>query len=359
MTLLYATSLLFPSSLANRIQVLAMAEAFREYLGSEFILGIDSAKGTPLPVSVREFGNSSKSWMLAWNYLRFCSKEKITHIYCREERLLFFIVVFNSFIFKLPLTYVYEMHHLKKVNTWWHKFILSKIHLLVCITHAMAKELNERGFYTKEICVAADAVTIPLFDIELSKTEARTKLSLPQDKKIVFYAGSLEEWKGVGTLYKSMLTLDDSYLCVIVGGKPNWVEHFNKSHPEHERVVMLGQKDYHTELPLYLKASDVAVIPNTAKEHISRICTSPLKMFAYMASGVPIVASNLPSLSEVLNDRNAILVNPDDSEALAEGIKKASGPEAVLRAVQARKDVEEYTWLKRAESILSFLRNKG
>jgi glycosyltransferase involved in cell wall biosynthesis len=76
-----------------------------------------------------------------------------------------------------------------------------------------------------------------------------------------------------------------------------------------------------------------------------------------MASGKPIVASDLPSLREVLSEKNAFLVKPDDPRALAEGIRFALAhpEEAARRAAQAREDVKRYTWEMRAEKILSFI----
>ncbi len=221
----------------------------------------------------------------------------------------------------------------------------------------MKDELAARYGYTGEALVAHDAVDATLFDIPLTKREARDTLGLPGDKKLVLYAGSLETWKGGGTFYKAAMLLDDSYLFLLVGGKENWVEHFRKSYPAHPRVVMLGQKDYETELPYYLKAADVAVIPNTAKEEISRICTSPLKLFAYMASGTPIVASDVPALREVVDERSAIMVSPDDARALADGIRTlAEGSErGRALASRAREDVRAYSWGARARSILDFI----
>src|SRR6185295_19644270 len=63
-----------------------------------------------------------------------------------------------------------------------------------------------------------------------------------------------------------------------------------------------------TRVPLYLAAADLAVVSNRAKPAISARHTSPLKLLEAMAVGVPLVASDLPSLRELLEDeRDAVL----------------------------------------------------
>ena len=99
------------------------------------------------------------------------------------------------------------------------------------------------------------------------------------------------------------------------------------------------------------------VIPNSGKEDISRLYTSPLKVFAHMTSGVPIVASCTPSLMEVLNNNNTALVAPDDSEALATEIMHVIATPNLWRERVARAllDVGSYSWQERALRIKNFL----
>jgi glycosyltransferase involved in cell wall biosynthesis len=78
-----------------------------------------------------------------------------------------------------------------------------------------------------------------------------------------------------------------------------------------------------------------------------------------MVSQRPIIASDLPSLREILNENNAILVESDNPKALAQGIevalKKADFSAKI--AEKAYQDVQKYTWQKRAKNILSFIKN--
>lgn len=85
---------------------------------------------------------------------------------------------------------------------------------------------------------------------------------------------------------------------------------------------------------------------------------SPLKMFEYMGGGRPIVAADLPSIKEALNNGNAIMVKPDNPGDLARGIKTVldNNDLAEKTSVQAFKDVEKYTWERRVENILDFIK---
>jgi len=121
----------------------------------------------------------------------------------------------------------------------------------------------------------------------------------------------------------------------------------------------LGYQDY-SKIPYFLKASDCLVLTGTKKSNVSQYQTSPMKMFEYMASGRPTIASDLPSFREALNQNNSILIEPDNPQALVEGIKKVlNNPELAEKiSRQAYKDVQNYTWEKRAKIIIDFITNR-
>jgi glycosyltransferase involved in cell wall biosynthesis len=82
-------------------------------------------------------------------------------------------------------------------------------------------------------------------------------------------------------------------------------------------------------------------------------------MFEYMAARVPIVASDLPALREVLrHDDNALLVPPGDPAGLAQGLTTVLADPALADrlATRARQDVARHTWQERAGRILRGLR---
>ena len=79
-----------------------------------------------------------------------------------------------------------------------------------------------------------------------------------------------------------------------------------------------------------------------------------MKMFEYMACRRTILSSDLPVIREVLNERNAMLLSPEDPDAWAAALQTClDDPDtSQLLAEQARQDVQQYTWLERARRAL-------
>ena len=111
------------------------------------------------------------------------------------------------------------------------------------------------------------------------------------------------------------------------------------------------------EVPYWIRACDVVTIPWPWTE-FSAYFTSPLKLFEYMAAGAPILATDLPSLREVLrHGENAWLVKPGDPRALAEGMDRLL-QDLSLRdriARQSKVEAQQYSWEQRAAKILAHL----
>ena len=229
---------------------------------------------------------------------------------------------------------------------------------LVVISGRLGELYQTEGIPPEKILVAPDGVDLPLFSRELQKKSARQELGIPHEKTVICYTGHLYRWKGAQVLAQAMKILPDDYLFCVVGGTPQDIMEFKEFSTTNRipNVMVVGYVPPGM-VPRYLAAADVLVLPNTSEEAISRLYTSPLKLFEYMAARRPIVASDLPSIREILNEDNAVMVRPDEPQALAEGIMKVlkDGELAGKLVENAFRDAQLYTWEKRAERILNFI----
>ena len=277
-------------------------------------------------------------------------------IYSRDEWPLYFLSFFKKNLF-------FEAHKFSDARKLFYKRFKKVGIKTIVISGGLKDDFLKFGFTSDSLLLAPDGVDLEEFNIDISKKEARVRMDLPLDRKIVMYTGHLFEWKGADILLQAAKTYNlqpTTYnpLFVFVGGMPADIENFRKKAEKLmlNNVLILGHKP-HKEIPFFLKAADILVLPNSAKEEISRSYTSPLKLFEYMAVNRPIVASNLPSIQEVLDHDNSILVKSDSPEDLVNGIEIIlNKPDASsVIAQKALEDVKNYTWQKRAESILKFI----
>lgn len=269
-------------------------------------------------------------------------------VYSNESASLFLIAFFfkNSF---------YEMHDFPTEKSFYFYKKLFKL-IRGAIIHnnwKVQKASKFLGIQESNILCEMNAVEIDEFCIEVTKEVAREKLALPKEKQIVLYTGHLYDWKGVDTLCESASLLPNSCFY-IVGGTVKDIDIYKKRFKNSANIFFVGFRP-HYEIPLWQKAADVLVIPNTAKQDISKYFTSPMKLFEYMASGRPIVASRIPSIEEIVTEREVCFFEPDNAGDLVLKIKEVSLKDINDKVSSALKKVKEHSWQNRAKRIIEFI----
>jgi glycosyltransferase involved in cell wall biosynthesis len=175
----------------------------------------------------------------------------------------------------------------------------------------------------------------------------RAELGL-DEAPVVLYSGNLEPYQGVPLLLEAMAGVPGARLLV-VGGEPEERARLETRARELgilDRCRFAGKRPPE-QLPAFLALSAVVVSPRIAGEN------TPFKLYTYLAAGRPLVATRIPTHTQLLDDALATLVEPT-----SEGI--ASGIAAVLRdpaaaAARARRGVElierEYSSARYAEKV--------
>jgi glycosyltransferase involved in cell wall biosynthesis len=177
----------------------------------------------------------------------------------------------------------------------------------------------------------------------------------------VGYAGHLYPWKGVDLVIEVIAALTDTR-GLIIGGHPGEadlarIQELARERGCADRIVFTGLLPP-GDARRRMRDADVLVLPNPTSA-ISNRFTSPLKLFDYMAAGRPIVASDLPSIREVLaNDDTAVLVEPGSVPALIAGVRRirSDRPLAARLARRASEEVRRYTWTERARRLDALFR---
>lgn len=212
----------------------------------------------------------------------------------------------------------------------------------------------------EKILYAPCGVNFERFGIDTPQAEARTTLGLPQDGKMILYVGHLFPVKGVDVLFDAHQYLTEGETIYFVGGTDEDIQSFKQKWNDAgspKNIVIAGRKP-HQDIPLWLRAADILSIPNTAKEAAGAIESSPSKLIEYMASGRPIVASDVPGITDVMDGTMGYVVEPDSARAIVDAVHEAfTSPEkADAWALRAREAAKGLGWDARAKSILAFIK---
>lgn len=357
--LLYATSITYPSPYANRIQTLSTAQELGNNLNKDFCLAANNVQANEMYTNRLVNFNATQAFILAWRQLILCRSEKISAVLCREPSLLFFLILYNQYIFRLPLSFFFEAHGVQSVRGSRFGFILKHCAHVFCITSYIREDL--KGLVPSlRASVLPDAVSLEQFTVPFNKESACKEFGIPVGKRVVAYVGSvrLSTWKGDDIFmasWKHVQNPDVVYL--VAGARGGDIDYLRDTFPE-VPVYIPGWLD-RTAVARAMRVADVVVLPNRSGSPASERYTSPMKLFEYMASNTPIVASDLPSVREVLDEDTAVLVPPDNPEALGIAIAEllANPERAKILAQNARALVEErYTWKRRSQDMIETMK---
>ncbi len=236
----------------------------------------------------------------------------------------------------------------------------------VVITEHLRQRYESLSLPAERLLVAHDGFRRARFEIEGDRSNWRKRFGWPSNAFIVGYMGRFQTLgmdKGLDTLVEAIIALasdraDKPVRLAVVGGPAQYVDrlcdYLERQGVPRDTLLYPGQVPP-ADVPGYLRAFDVCVMPFPWTEHFAYYA-SPMKLFEYMASGSPIVATDLPSTKEILcHERNALLIPPSDASAMAQALRRLrDDPELAGRLTdQAAHDVLAYTWEARAQKLLT------
>jgi glycosyltransferase involved in cell wall biosynthesis/O-antigen/teichoic acid export membrane protein len=182
----------------------------------------------------------------------------------------------------------------------------------VCVSRAVATFARARlGVTPGRLRVVENGVDLSRYAAGGDRASARAALGLPEGGLVVGAVGRLDPQKGLDLLVRAFARLRGPATLALAGAGPEEarLRALVASLGLDERVVLLGRRQ---DVPRVLAALDVFCMP-------SRWEGFGLALVEAMAAGLPVVASAVDSLPEVLAD-GGLLVAPDDVDALARAL---------------------------------------
>lgn len=261
--------------------------------------------------------------------LGMCFRNRYNVIHAVEEAAFFGVILRK--LFRIPL--IYDMDSSIPQQLSYTKFLKNRVllNLAECLERWTIKNsvlvltvcsnltrLVSKKYPQKKIFQIED-IPIPTIKETPSEEIINLKKDLGiNDKRVILYTGNFEGYQGIELLLKSITKVaksEKNVKFVLVGGEPKQIFRMKKlcdSLNISDFVIFTGKRPVE-KIPTFMQMSDILVSPRLAGTN------TPLKIFTYLQSGKPIVATDLETHTQLLNKDISVLTKPD-SESLSEGI---------------------------------------
>ena len=365
MNIVAITGSTIPSDTANSLQVMKACQALVQ-IGHDITLLIPGPKSST--IDLKQHYGLQTEFSIEW--LLSSSRRRFSWDAVQRARSLQAEVVYSWFpqsalfamLYQIPAVFEIHIQPTGLFGPIWHRAFASVRgrKRLVSITRALVEILEHdygMHFSSGEVVIAPNGVDLERFASLPDPVAARRQTGLPE-APTVMCTGHLYAGRGAGLFLELAKSLP-AVQFVWVGGRPEDIKHW-KQKVESENVVFTGFIP-NGELPLYQAAADILLMPysrsimGSSGSADSAAVASPMKMFEYMAAERAIVSSDLSVIREVLTDNNTVFCKPDEAGDWSQAIEALLNDDRrrTRLATQARQDVQGYTWVARAQRIMS------
>jgi glycosyltransferase involved in cell wall biosynthesis len=282
---------------------------------------------------------------LALTTIRRVLTERYDAVHSHEEGS--FIGVLVAWMLGAP--HLYDMHSslpqqlsnfafsqsrmLKRTFTWMERFVIRRSRVVIVICPHLAETVRTIDAVVPTVLIenAPGSGDAP---VEGSGAAIRQALGLTAGTPMVLYTGTFEAYQGLDLLFNAAAHVKakrPDVRFVLAGGRPDQVAAARRDTARagvDDVVTLAGQRPAE-EISAYLDAADVLVSPRSTGTN------TPLKIYQYLRSGCPIVATRLLTHTQVLDDGVAFLT-PPSAEGFANGILNAIADPVTARAIGAR-----------------------
>jgi glycosyltransferase involved in cell wall biosynthesis len=201
---------------------------------------------------------------------------------------------------------------------------------VVAVSQAQVEQLTREGVPRQRLHLLRNAGNGAATTLA-TREAARTELGVPADRLHVGWVGRVSAEKGLDVLIAALPYLADLPLTVSVVGKGSQVQAVQAQAAALGVAERVGWQGLKSDAARLFPAFDAFVLS-------SRTEGTPVVLFEAMAAGVPIVATCVGGVPEVVGSAEALLVPPDDPAALAAGIRTVfQDPEAAAARARAAK----------------------
>jgi len=287
---------------------------------------------------------------------KYCLKNNIDLSYCRGT----YRTAYRNIVNNIPT--ILESHHYNISPELRNVIKLSENKNfigIITISDILKHNFIRYGVPEEKILVLEDAVELEKFDkITDNKTVIRKILNLPLQKRIILYSGGLYDFSGINIILEAADILNNKEISFyFLGGTKKQIKKWKKYKKKNNikaNIHFLGFKP-NIIIPFYLKAANILL--STYSPNCQTLkWMSPIKIFEYMGSKTPFIATRIRRKTEICNNNDCVFTNPEDPRDLSNKINILINDKDLQNKIveNSYQKAKNHTYKKRCKRIIEF-----
>jgi glycosyltransferase involved in cell wall biosynthesis len=306
---------------------------------------------TYVPMKLKKIGYALQRASFVRRARRFVTDHHPDAWYTRD------LAMIDALIDSTNAPWFLELHDEPTMNIDRWNRVKDHIAGFFVISQGLRSRLIELGIAQDRIMVAPDGFEPREFECLQSKTELRDRYHIPQSAFVVFYSGGFYEWKGLDAIVRLWSKTDANAHLVLLGGPAIERERLERliDDSARSRVHVIPSLPRASAIVMY-PIGDVGLLASSPDQKVGHSYTSPLKLFEYLAGGLPILASDVPSSHDVLTGDVAKFFGKGERSFLsALSTVQFDTKWVKLAHEKVQSFVAPYAWQERTRKILKYI----
>jgi glycosyltransferase involved in cell wall biosynthesis len=193
----------------------------------------------------------------------------------------------------------------ENIGEYLERLTIKNSDLVLTINHKLEEVVKNLG--AKNTGVIGAGIDLDKFDHNLDGSELRKNLGIKEDEKVLFFMGFLYHFSGLKEIILEISNVEHLNFKLLIVGDGEAYSDLKKTIEKYkleDKVFLVGRKDY-KEIPKYIAASDICILPADPNERIMQDIV-PIKLYEYMAMSKPVITTKLPGIMMEFGEENGI-----------------------------------------------------
>lgn len=232
---------------------------------------------------------------------------------------------------------------------------------IITVDTRLKEYLIDCGVNYRKIDVMFNPVDTDDFKPRNNKNKYKKMFNIPTNKKVLFCPRRLEKKNGVIYPVLTFLKLNRDDLILVYAGdgqEKDKIENLIIKNDLKEKVLLLGSVD-HENMKFLYNTADIVLIPSIHSDGLEE--ATSISALEAMASGVPVIASDIGGLSDIIDDNiNGLLVPDKNVEALEKAILRLLDDLTLYEKISknsVKSAIESFSYISRTKFLLEILKN--